>query len=79
VLQAFQCKDLPDISVMKTKLQTDMNLLKGRQHSNGGFGYWTNRSDSNADPFITVHVHAAHCLVVVVQKQVSMVLFVPET
>ena len=69
VIQAFQCKDLPDISVMKTKLQTDMNTLKGRQYANGGFGYWTNRSDSNADPFISVH--AAHCLVVVMQKQVS--------
>ena len=68
VLQAFQCKDLPEAAVMKAKLQADMNTLKGRQYSNGGFGYWTNRSDSNADPFISVH--AAHCLVVVVQKQV---------
>ena len=71
VLQAFQCKDLPDISVMQTKLQADMNTLKGRQYGNGGFGYWTNRSDSNADPFISVH--AAHCLVVVAQKQVRLV------
>ena len=62
----FQCKDLPEISVIRTKLQADMNTLKGRQYSNGGFGYWTNRSDSNADPFISVH--AAHCLVVVMAK-----------
>ena len=68
VLQAFQCKDLPETSVIQTKLQADMNTLKGRQYSNGGFGYWTNRSDSNADPFISVHT--AHCLVVVMQKQV---------
>jgi uncharacterized protein YfaS (alpha-2-macroglobulin family) len=71
VLQAFQCKDLPDTSAMINKLQTDMNTLKGRQHSNGGFGYWTNRSDLQADPFISVHT--AHCLVVVTQKQVRMI------
>ncbi|CAF1253132.1 unnamed protein product [Rotaria sordida] len=68
VLQAFNCKDLPDISAIRTKLQSDMNTLKGRQFPNGGFGYWTNRSDCYADPFISVH--AAHCLVVVVKKQV---------
>ncbi len=73
VLQAFQCKDLPDISVMKTKLQSDMNTLKGRQFSNGGFGYWTNRSDSYANPFMSVH--AAHCLVVVMKKQVRIVYY----
>ena len=71
VLQAFQCKDLPDISIMKSKLQVDINTLKGRQYSNGGFGYWTNRSDSNADPFISVHT--AHCLTVVMKKQVRIV------
>ncbi|CAF4114154.1 unnamed protein product, partial [Adineta steineri] len=48
VLQTFHCKDLPDISIMTTKLQSDMNTLKGRQFSNGGFGYWTNRNDSYA-------------------------------
>ncbi|CAF1121901.1 unnamed protein product [Rotaria sordida] len=68
VLQAFQCKDLPNILVMKTKLQSDMKTLKGRQYLNGGFGYWTNRSDSYADPFMSVHV--VHCLVVVMNKQV---------
>lgn len=68
-LQAFQCKDLPDVLEMKNKLQTDMNTLKGRQFSNGGFGYWTNRNGLDADPFVTVHT--AHCLVVVAQKQVS--------
>ena len=73
VLQAFQCKDLPDISVMKTKLQSDMNTLKGRQYSNGGFGYWTNRNDSYADPYMSVHV--AHCLVVVMKKQVRIILY----
>ncbi len=73
VLQAFQCKDLPDISVMKTKLQSDMNTLKGRQFPNGGFGYWTNRNDSDADPFMSVHV--AHCLVVVMKKQVRLVYY----
>ncbi|CAF1370238.1 unnamed protein product [Adineta steineri] len=71
VLQAFHCKDLPDISIMTTKLQSDMNTLKGRQFSNGGFGYWTNRNDSYADPFVSVH--AAHCLVVVIKKQICNV------
>ncbi|CAF3912925.1 unnamed protein product [Adineta steineri] len=68
ILQAFQCKDLPDISEIRTKLQSDMNTLKGRQHSNGGFGYWTNREGANADPFVSIHT--AHCLVVVMDKQV---------
>ncbi|UJR17435.1 hypothetical protein I4U23_004330 [Adineta vaga] len=68
VLQAFQCKDLPDISVMRTKLQSDLSTLKGRQYANGGFGYWTNRDGSYADPFVSVH--AAHCLIIVKQKQV---------
>ncbi|CAF4486725.1 unnamed protein product, partial [Rotaria sp. Silwood2] len=68
VLQAFQCKDLPDVSVVQTKLQSDLNTLKGRQFPNGGFGYWTNRSDSYAEPFMSVHV--AHCLVVLKKKQV---------
>ncbi|CAF4452516.1 unnamed protein product, partial [Adineta steineri] len=48
-----------------------MNTLKGRQFSNGGFGYWTNRNDTYADPFISVH--AAHCLVVVIKKQICNV------
>ncbi|CAF2761688.1 unnamed protein product [Rotaria sp. Silwood2] len=67
VLQAFHCKDLPEVSVLKTKLESDLNTLKGRQYSNGGFGYWTNRSDSYADPYMSVHV--AHCLAVLVNKK----------
>jgi uncharacterized protein YfaS (alpha-2-macroglobulin family) len=69
VLQAFKSKDLPDISAVETKLQSDIKKLAGRQYSNGGFGYWTNRSDLHADPFISVH--AAHCLVIVAEKQVN--------
>ncbi|CAF1355694.1 unnamed protein product [Rotaria sp. Silwood1] len=68
VLQAFKSKDLPEVSEVKTKLESDMKKLKGRQYSNGGFGYWTNQYNSNADPFMSVHV--AHCLVVVEQKKV---------
>ncbi|CAF4565557.1 unnamed protein product, partial [Didymodactylos carnosus] len=67
VLQAFHCKDLPEISILKTKLESDMNVLKARQYSNGGFGYWTNRNDSYADPYMSVHV--AHCLAVVIDKK----------
>ncbi|CAF4217795.1 unnamed protein product, partial [Adineta steineri] len=48
-----------------------MNTLKGREFSNGGFGYWTNRNDAYADPFVSVHT--AHCLVVVMKKQISNV------
>ena len=68
VLQAFNCEELPDISVLKTKLQSDMNILKGRQYANGGFGYWTNRNDSYADPYMSIHV--AHCLAVVKNKKI---------
>ncbi|CAF2547681.1 unnamed protein product [Rotaria sp. Silwood2] len=68
VLQAFHCKEFPDISVLKTKLQSDINILKGRQYLNGGFGYWTNRNDFHADPYMSIH--AAHCLAVVVNKKI---------
>ncbi|CAF2888260.1 unnamed protein product [Rotaria sp. Silwood2] len=68
VLQAFHCKELPDISILKTKLESDINILKGRQYPNGGFGYWTNRKDSHADPYMSVHV--AHCLAVIANKKV---------
>ncbi|CAM2724480.1 unnamed protein product [Rotaria socialis] len=68
VLQAFHCKQLPDISVLKTKLESDINILKGRQYPNGGFGYWTNRQDSHPDPYMSVH--AAHCLAVILNKKV---------
>ncbi|CAF4016800.1 unnamed protein product [Rotaria sp. Silwood2] len=68
VLQAFHCKQLPDISVLKTKLESDINMLKGRQYPNGGFGYWTNQKDSHPDPYMSVH--AAHCLAVVLNKKV---------
>ena len=67
VLQAFKSKDLPNISEVEQKLKSDLTKLRGRQYSNGGFGYWTNRNDLHADPFVSVHV--AHCLVVVEQKQ----------
>ncbi|CAF0889863.1 unnamed protein product [Adineta ricciae] len=67
VLQAFQCKDLPQTTEIATKLQSDINALKGRQYPNGGFSYWTNRSDRSADPFVSIH--ATHCLVVVTKKQ----------
>ncbi|CAF1235550.1 unnamed protein product [Rotaria sordida] len=71
VLQAFHCKYLPEISLFKTKLESDLNILKGRQYSSGGFGYWTNRNDSYANPFMSVHI--AHCLAVVVNKKVFYV------
>ncbi|CAF1590510.1 unnamed protein product, partial [Didymodactylos carnosus] len=67
VLQAFHCKDLPEVSLLKTKLESDMNVLNGRQYSNGGFGYWTNQNNSYADPYMSVHV--AHCLAVVIDKK----------
>ncbi|CAF5010691.1 unnamed protein product, partial [Rotaria sp. Silwood1] len=70
VLQAFYCKELPGISILKTKLESDINKLKGRQYPNGGFGYWTNRKDSHADPYMSVHV--AHCLAVIANKNVRI-------
>ena len=73
VLQAFKSKDLPDISEVETKLRSDIKKLQGRQHSNGGFGYWTNRSDSHADPFISIHT--AHCLVILAEKKVNLVKY----
>ncbi|CAF0948791.1 unnamed protein product [Didymodactylos carnosus] len=68
VLQAFHWKDLPEVSALKTKLESDMNALKYRQYPNGGFSYWTNRNNSYADPYISVHV--AHCLAVVMNAKV---------
>lgn len=67
VLKAFNIKDLPDVLIIETKLKSDLKTLEGRQHTNGGFGYWTKRSDSWADPFVSIHV--AHCLIVIMKKQ----------
>jgi uncharacterized protein YfaS (alpha-2-macroglobulin family) len=70
VLQEFHSKELPDISILKAKLTSDINILKGRQYPYGGFGYWTNRNDSHPDPYMSVHV--AHCLAVLVNKKVRL-------
>ncbi|CAF1497059.1 unnamed protein product, partial [Didymodactylos carnosus] len=73
VLQAFHCKDLPEVSALKTKLESDMNVLKSRQYPNGGFGYWTSRTDYYADPYMSVHV--VHCLAAVIDKESEKVRY----
>lgn len=70
VLQAFNCKELSDVSKLKNKLESDLNVLKGRQYPNGGFGYWTNQTNSHANPFMSIHV--AHCLAVIMNKKVRI-------
>ncbi|CAF4253465.1 unnamed protein product, partial [Rotaria magnacalcarata] len=49
VLQAFHCKELPDLSILKTKLESDINILKGRQYPNGGFVILVNQKVFDID------------------------------
>lgn len=74
VLQAFNCKELPSMETIKTRIESDVNKLKGRQYPNGGFGYWSNRVTDDPNPFMSVH--ATHCLVVLMQKQVNILILI---
>ncbi len=60
VLQAFKSKDMPTKAELDKSYAKDIEILKGRQRSDGSFGLWSQRRERYEYPFLTVHV--AHAL-----------------
>jgi uncharacterized protein YfaS (alpha-2-macroglobulin family) len=58
VLGAFDAKGLPKADELIAAVDRDMERLRGMQNPNGGFGFW--RRDSEAWPYLSIHV--AHAL-----------------
>ncbi|MCO5552714.1 hypothetical protein L7F22_006231 [Adiantum nelumboides] len=59
VLQAFQVKDLPSKENVRSKLKLDLQRLKERQLSCGGWSWWTSEGNPKHQPFISLHVSCA--------------------
>ncbi len=60
VLTAFKSKDMPTAAELQKSYEKDIEILKGRQRSDGSFGLWSQRRERYEYPFLTVHV--AHAL-----------------
>ncbi len=60
VLTAFKSKDMPTKAELDKNFAKDVEILKGRQRSDGSFGLWSQRRERYEYPFLTVHV--AHAL-----------------
>jgi len=60
VLSAFKSKDFPTKEALDASYAKDVEILKGRQRSDGSFGLWSQRRERYEYPFLTVHV--AHAL-----------------
>lgn len=59
VLEAFNVKDMPSKEKMSSKLNADLQRLKDRQLSCGGWSWWTQEGNSKHQPFISLHVACA--------------------
>ncbi|HNQ15858.1 MAG TPA: hypothetical protein PKM58_09860, partial [Pyrinomonadaceae bacterium] len=66
VLQAFKSKDFPTKEALDASFAKDIDILKGRQRSDGSFGLWSQRRERYEYPFLTVHV--AHALALAKSK-----------
>lgn len=57
VLQAFDVKDMPSKEKMRSSLNNDLLILKGRQLSCGGWSWWAAQEGKTyAQPFVSLHV-----------------------
>jgi alpha-2-macroglobulin len=65
VLKAFKSKDVPTEEALKARFAKDIEILKGRQRDDGGFGLWK-RDERYKFPFVTIHV--AHALALAKEK-----------
>lgn len=65
VLKAFKSKDVPTEADLKARFAKDIEILKGRQRDDGGFGLWK-RDERYKFPFVTLHV--AHALALAKEK-----------
>ncbi|KAI5082514.1 hypothetical protein GOP47_0002257 [Adiantum capillus-veneris] len=59
VLQAFKVKDFPSEEKLESKLKLDLQMLKDRQLSCGGWSWWTSDGNPKHQPFISLHVACA--------------------
>ncbi|HEY9793332.1 MAG TPA: alpha-2-macroglobulin family protein [Candidatus Obscuribacterales bacterium] len=59
VLTAFKSPDMPTAYALNAQMSADIDILRSRQHWDGGFGLW-DQSDQHQFPYVTVHV--AHAL-----------------
>ena len=60
VLTAFKASEMPKEADLKATFAKDVEILKGRQRSNGGFGLWK-RDERYKFPFVSAHV--VHALI----------------
>jgi uncharacterized protein YfaS (alpha-2-macroglobulin family) len=70
VLQAFAVKTLPAPEVVQSKLTRDIASLQGKQHYNGGFGWWNGYRSDIPNPFVSVH--ASSCIAMCLEKKVPV-------
>ena len=66
VLKAFKAKDMPTEAEITKSFAKDIEILKGRQRSDGSFGLWGLKRDRYEFPFMSVHV--AHALILAKSK-----------
>lgn len=66
VLSAFKSKDFPTKEALDASFARDVEILKGRQRSDGSFGLWSQRRERYEYPFLTIHV--AHALALAKSK-----------
>ncbi len=58
VLTAFEAEELPSVKELEDTVLADLDLLKRRQNSDGGFGFW--RRGQQSWPWVSIH--AAHAM-----------------
>lgn len=58
VLTAFEAEGLPEPEAMVASVARDLELLRGMQNGDGGWGFW--RRGQESWPFLTIHV--AHAM-----------------
>ncbi|KAF0982319.1 hypothetical protein FDP41_011249 [Naegleria fowleri] len=56
VLYAFKANDMPNESTLLKKLESMLSILYGRQHPNGGYGWWTYSNGCETSPYLSCHV-----------------------
>lgn len=66
VLTAFKAKEMPSEAEIKKSFEKDIEILKGRQRSDGSFGLWGLKRERYEFPFMSVHV--AHALILAKSK-----------
>lgn len=66
VLTAFKAKEMPSEAEIVKSFAKDIEILKGRQRTDGSFGLWGQKRERYEFPFMSVHV--AHALILAKSK-----------